>query len=225
MQTVWVGMLNVAYARIGSGTMSVMRKWWLNLRGGRAIGGGGRQRRSAFVREVIPKHGVGVELGVQYGDFSRELLELAEPERLHLVDVWYLAGREWEWEEERDRSTINALKGVLDAFEDELVSRRVVLHIGTDLDVLTDLPDYYLDWAYIDTAHVYEHVTILLEVLKAKVKPTGVICGDDWRPDPENPHHGVTKAVQGFLDREPSYELIYSSAGDAQWAIARRGRL
>jgi hypothetical protein len=202
--------------------MSVMRKW-LSRRGGRVIRTG-RQRREAFVREVIPKHGVGVELGVQYGDFSRELLELADPERLHLVDVWYLAGKEWQWEEDRDRSTINALKGILDAFADELIGRRVVLHIGTDLDVLTDLPDYYLDWAYIDTAHVYEHVTILLEVLKAKVKPTGVICGDDWRPDPDNPHHGVAKAVTAFLDREPDYELIYASAQDAQWAIARGPR-
>ncbi|MGH2951485.1 MAG: class I SAM-dependent methyltransferase [Solirubrobacterales bacterium] len=169
---------------------------------------------------MIPKHGVGVELGVQYGDFSAELMELADPERLHLVDVWFLAGKEWLWEDSRDRSTINALKGILERFEDELVSRRVVLHIGTDLEVLAGFPDDYLDWVYIDTAHVYEHVTMLLELLKAKVKRTGIVAGDDWRPDPENPHHGVTKAVLAFVEREPGYELIYSSATDGQWAIA-----
>ena len=35
---------------------------------------------------LIPKGGVGAELGVWQGDFSARILQIAEPSRLHLID-------------------------------------------------------------------------------------------------------------------------------------------
>jgi hypothetical protein len=183
--------------------------------------GSARPPRATFVEEVIPRRGVGAELGVQRGDFSQKLLELAAPRRLHLVDLWYQLGAEWHWGEGEARSAIAALVRVIGRFANELVGGRVVLEIGDDLDVLTGFEDDYLDWAYVDTSHDYEHTMRELELLQAKVKPGGLIAGDDWLPEPEHPHHGVCRAVREFVDRHP-YELIYAGEDDLQWAIRSR---
>ena len=38
--------------------------------------------------KVVPKHTVGAELGVYVGEFSQHLLDIVDPTRLYLVDVW-----------------------------------------------------------------------------------------------------------------------------------------
>jgi SAM-dependent methyltransferase len=170
------------------------------------------------VRATLPSGGVGAELGVHRGEFAAELLELAQPTRLHLIDLWYLFGREWHWGEGEERSTIGALKGVLDRFEDDLVSGRVVLHIGDDLELLPSFPDAYFDWVYVDSIHVYEHAIRELGLLSRKVRPGGVIAGDDWIEDTSHPHHGVERAVRKFVGSGRG-ELVYANADDLQWAV------
>ncbi|HEX2127640.1 MAG TPA: class I SAM-dependent methyltransferase [Solirubrobacterales bacterium] len=188
------------------------------LRDWRKRRGDSRPPRADFIREVLPTGGGAAELGVHRGDFAAELLDLAKPERLHLVDLWYLFGHQWHWGEGKERSTIGALKGVLDRFEDDLVAGRVVLHIGDDLELLPSFPDGYFDWVYVDSVHVYEHAQRELALLAAKVRPGGVIAGDDWIEDPSHPHHGVSKAVSEFAQGGGG-ELVYSSADDLQWAL------
>jgi hypothetical protein len=176
------------------------------------------------VRDVLPSGGIAAELGVYKGDFSRELLDLAKPERLHLVDLWYLFGREWHFGRRSDRSTVGALKQVLDRCADELVSGRVRLHIGDDLVILETFPDRYFDWVYVDSVHAYEHTRLELEILTRKVKKGGLITGDDWIEDPAHPHHGVCRAVREFVAAAPA-ELVYAGAEDLQWALRNPGPL
>jgi hypothetical protein len=141
------------------------------------------------------------------------------PSKLYLVDCWYLlVGREWHWGK-GNRNVIDGLCQVLHTMEHELVSGRAVLIIDKDIDALRKMPDASLNWAYIDTSHQYDHTMEELELLKAKVTRGGVICGDDWREDPNHPHHGVCRAVREFLAREPAMrgpEIDYPSA---QWLI------
>jgi hypothetical protein len=145
-----------------------------------------------------------------------------QPERLHLVDPWYLVGTEWAWEH-GDRSTIHALNGVLQAFEGELAHGQVVLNIAYDQDFLPTLPDAYFDWIYLDTTHAYEQTKLELQLLQKKVKPSGVIAGDDWQPDPSHPHHGVYRAVQEVL-AEGKYQMLYVDTHNLQWVIGRANR-
>lgn len=166
---------------------------------------------------MLPKGGVAAEIGVQRGDFTGELLELAEPRRLHLLDLWYLLGKEWHWGE-GDRSTTGALIEVIRRFEDELVEGRVVLNVGDDLEQLETFDDHYFDWVYLDSSHIYEHTRLELDVLARKVKPGGLIAGDDWIPEPTHPHHGVFRAVSELV-AGGGYELVYASEDDLQWAI------
>ena len=192
-----------------------MLRQWLKRRGEP------RPPRADFIRTVLPRGGVAAELGVHRGDFAAELLELADPTRLHLIDLWYLFGREWHWGEGKERSTIGALKGILDRFEDDLVSGRAVLHIGDDLEVLPAFPDAYFDWVYVDSVHVYEHAVRELDLLATKVKPAGIIAGDDWLEDPAHPHHGVARAVREFAQAGRG-DLVYADPADLQWALRLR---
>lgn len=177
------------------------------------------RNRVGFVEKFIPRDGVGAELGVYCGDFTRILLDVAMPARLHLVDLWELLGPSWEHWGIHGPDTCEALTRVRSLYADEIDRGQVQVHQADDLSWLASLPDDSLDWAYIDTSHTYEHCAKELPLAAAKVKPGGLICGDDWMTDPTHPHHGVLVAVTEFLEREP-FELIYAGE-DLQWAIGR----
>jgi Methyltransferase domain len=179
--------------------------------------------REEFLRRTIPANGVGAELGVFKGTFTRTLLETTRAKKLYIVDPWHRLGARWDWAA-GDRSTINALRRILHEHRDNLVTGRLELVIDTDLAFLERLEDGALDWAYVDTTHEYEQTKAELDLLQRKVKPDGVIAGDDWQPNPSHRHHGVCRAVREFVAMRP-FELFYSSENDFQWAIRSTTRL
>jgi hypothetical protein len=175
--------------------------------------------RTAFVDQVLPKGGIGAELGVFKGAFSPVLFEQARPSRLHLVDPWYLLTAEWTWGA-GDPSTVHALRRILKRWQRQIDNGSVVVNVGDDRQVLASFDDGYLDWAYVDSSHAYGHTVDELSLLDRKVRPGGVIAGDDWQPDPDHRHHGVYRAVIEFTDTHP-YDVIYASNDDHQWALRR----
>jgi len=176
--------------------------------------------RRFFVQTYIPKNSIGAELGVHKGFFTRTLLQFAIPKVLHLIDPWYKLSSEWTWSGGK-KCTVEGLIGVYRAYKKEVKSGQVVIHVDGDLEVLASFPDHYLDWVYVDSSHEYHHTCQELDVLYRKVKPTGVITGDDWLSDPEHGHHGVCRAVREFVE-SAGYEFAYSSDADKQWAIRRK---
>lgn len=177
------------------------------------------QMRGQILQRLVPSNSVGAEIGVHKGRFIRAILDMIKPTKLHLIDPWYLFGKEWQWAQ-GNRSTMEALIGILRAYEEELINSSVVLHIGYDLDILPTFPDQYFDWVYLDTSHQYEQTKRELELLKLKTKADGIIAGDDWHTDPDNMHHGVCQAVREFVENEP-YEIVYADESNKQWAIRR----
>lgn len=174
--------------------------------------------RAKIFNEVIPKYGIGVELGVYKGTLSKFILSTNQPRRLHLVDPWWKYAASWHWAI-GDRSTVRSLGALIIALEDEIASGRVEIHIETSQSALEAFEDNYLDWAYVDSTHDYEQTKIELALLNRKVKPRGIIAGDDWRENPKHIHHGVYRAVQEFLIEEPSYRLVFQEQD--QWALSQ----
>lgn len=180
------------------------------------------RNRGPFVDKFIPKNSVGAELGVYCGHFTKVLLDIAKPEKLFLVDLWDLHGESWEDWGIKGPSTRAALHDLLKRYCWEIAADRIAVCAADDLVWLTRFPDNYFDWVYIDTSHTYEHCIAELPIVAAKVKPDGIITGDDWESDPNHPHHGVFLAVTEFVEREP-YDLVYAADnGDGQWAIKSR---
>lgn len=176
--------------------------------------------RGPLVAQYLPKNGIGAELGVLKGNFSRILLKYTQAKELHLIDPWYFLDAHWSWAG-GNTSTVDAVCKVLSENKEDINNRRVFVHIQDDIQVLKSFPDSYFDWVYIDSSHAYLHTVMELYVLKDKVKSNGVIGGDDWRPDPTHRHHGVYKAVVEFMV-EYGYEMIYSSEENLQWFIKKK---
>jgi hypothetical protein len=80
--------------------------------------------RKSFVSQIIPRGGVGAELGVHKGYFTELLLEVTQPRRLHLVDPWYLLCGEWVWAG-GNRSTTDAVRNIIKRYAKQLVAGRV----------------------------------------------------------------------------------------------------
>jgi hypothetical protein len=181
-----------------------------------------RQRNAArgeVLGQWLPKYGVGAELGVFQGRFSRTLLDLTDADRLHLIDPFYFLTAEWHWGW-GNRNTVDVLIQILLEFKLEIETARVFVHVANDVPTLQQFDDQYLDWAYIDSSHQYEHTVKELDVLESKVKPEGIIAGDDWRPDPAHRHHGVCKAVSERV-ATGRYLLLGADEKTTQWAIKR----
>jgi hypothetical protein len=176
--------------------------------------------RYPLMEKYLPKDGIGAELGVLKGDFSRILLDSTAARELHLIDPWYYLDAEWSWSG-GNPSTVDAVINILTEFKKEIEIRKVFVHIQDDRVVLNQFPDKYFDWIYIDSSHAYEHTVEELVIIKSKIKDNGIICGDDWRPDPAHRHHGVYKAVVEFM-ADNQWELIYSNENNLQWFIQRK---
>ena len=183
----------------------------------------GRPRRERFLRN-LPKHTVGAEIGVFRGQFTRHILDIVRPSRLHLVDAWWLlyGERYPDWGAYTDHGRL----GTREAYEEvrEIVRRHdragaAVIHVASDLECLEGFPPETFDWVYLDSSHEYEHTQRELALLLPRMKRDGVICGDDWHDDPAHEHHGVARAVREFCEREGW--ALASRDAFGQWLIRR----
>jgi predicted O-methyltransferase YrrM len=139
------------------------------------------------VASKLPKNGVGAEIGVFRGDFSAQLLKLARPERIHLIDPW-----------QNKLSDGDALHdGVCRRFAGEIQRGTVVVHRAPSAEVATTLEP--LDWVYVDGNHSYENVSADLTGYFSLLKPGGIIAGDDYGVDGCSWGDGVRQAVDEFV--------------------------
>lgn len=160
--------------------------------------------------EALPKGGVVAEVGVAFGDFTKQILMRNKPKKLHLVDMW---------EGERYQA---GLPRVLDRFAAEIASGMINVHRGYSTERLADFSDGYFDWIYIDTDHTYATTRDELLLAARKVKPTGHIAGHDFTSG--NPVRAVPYGVIGacnehcvnngweyaFLTLEPSGHFSFA---------------
>jgi methyltransferase family protein len=174
-----------------------------------------RRERTRLLRR-LPKGSVGVEIGVWAGDLSAAILRAVRPVRLHLLDPWAFApdeSYEQAWyggaragsQAEMDE----VYKRVLQRFETEIADGAVVIHRSTSADAAVGFEDASLDWVYVDGNHLYEYVRTDLELFAPKLRPGGLLAGDDygaagWWDD------GVRRAVDSFLlTQAGAYEPVF----------------
>lgn len=137
------------------------------------------------VMECFARRGVGVELGVHLGLNARDLLRVTRPTKLHLVDPWAEmrgADHENSWYERVDQAEMDGYHdAVVKMFTPHIRRGTVEIHRMMSWDAMAQFADNSLDWVYVDADHSYEAVKRDLETCYAKVKPGGMIGGDDYK--------------------------------------------
>lgn len=161
-----------------------------------------------FLLKELPLHSVGCELGVWKGDFSEEILKLVKPATLFLIDPWlYQPEYSTSWygggvaKTQQDMDDIHdAVKVRVSGYSDVEIIRKKTEELSNEI------PDGLLDWVYIDGNHQYEFVLNDLRTFCPKVKPGGIICGDDYGRGKGAP---ITRAVKAFLE-DGSCEMVWT---------------
>jgi predicted O-methyltransferase YrrM len=145
------------------------------------------------ILELLPKGSICCEVGVGEAVFSREILNEVQPRRLHLVEI--------------DPHRIERARN---RFVSEVAAGQVETHLGDSTEMLSQFPDHYFDWVYLDASTTYELVRGDLEVCRTRVKETGWIIVHNyiyWDHVIDR-KYGVMEATNEFCIAH-DYELIY----------------
>lgn len=146
-------------------------------------------------------HGIGCEVGVLRGNFSKHLLKHWNCKKLHLVDAWETY-TEYDERFHEHKDNYNYTLNHLKEYEERVVFNKGFSHV-----VVTNFDDAMFDFIYIDANHSYEGCKQDLNVYWNKLKPGGIIMGDDYHLEPietvnfgkGNCIFGVNKAVNEFI--------------------------
>lgn len=130
-------------------------------------------------RSLLPNDPTICELGVYNGDLSRELFQIFKPHKFYLVDT----------DTDKIDPTI------------KLHPRAVIKH-GLSWEILNKLPDYSIDYLYVDADHSAYGVRNDIIAAHVKIKPGGIIQFNDYctfSPG-ENIPYGVLNLVNSYIE-------------------------
>ena len=180
------------------------------------------------ILQCLPKNGIGAEIGVAQGAYSEQILQLANPQALHLIDPWshlepgsdllegnaLLSGISQRIESGTSVFEMPPQNTIGDSQFEEVVTRfasdkRVHLHRQYSYKAVQDFPEQYFDFVYVDGNHNYEFVLRDLHDFSGKLKPGGLLFGHDFFEDQfaRDNHYGVIDAVNSFVKRT-NYRLF-----------------
>lgn len=177
----------------------------------------------AVVLDALPRGSVGAEIGVWKGDFSALLLSHCAPRRLYLVDPWSFdpsfGDSLFGGEAARSQADMDAICDSVKArFSAEIASGVVQVRRDDSAGLAAEIPDGSLDWVYIDGNHDFEFVLADLRRLAPKVRPGGLVCGDDYGTTGTWWGDGVTRAVMTFV-REA--DVVVRAVHNHQFVLVR----
>jgi hypothetical protein len=160
------------------------------------------------ILQRIKAGGIAAEVGVQTGRFSRTILHLCRPSRLHLIDL--------------DLRSF----AIGDQFRSEIDAGVVHLHEGDSSTILQGFPDAYFDFIYIDGDHTYDGVKRDIQAARGKVNESGYLLFNDytyWSPA-ECMRYGVIQAVNE-LCLEGDWEPVFFALAPCMYCdVALRRR-
>lgn len=171
------------------------------------LGAASRQLRGHHrdgILKDISAHAVCAEIGVWKGEFSEKILATARPRELHLVDPWLFDPR---YPSRWYGGSAAKSQADMDEIYEDVVRKfkdypHVLIHRMASESFAASLDDEYFDWVYIDANHSYEEVKKDLELWHKRVKPGGMIVGDDYSWRDENGDYPVKRAFHEFTSSQ-----------------------
>jgi hypothetical protein len=166
-----------------------------------------------------------MEIGVQYGDFSKQIFEILNPDKLYLIDPFEnlvdpITKNEYysTFNHKTVYSDDLCLASVMDKLGTAVNEGFVIIDKNLSTDAVRNYTDDYLDFIYIDACHIYDAVLWDLENYISKLKPGGIMAGHDYG----DPLFGVTQAVDEFCLKY-NYQITLLNTGTmpgGDWALS-----
>lgn len=159
-------------------------------------------------------NGIGVELGVQTGEYSETILKKWNGKELILIDIWKEIAAELYCDvanvsQDKQRDNLAKTFDKIYPFGDKATIIRADGNRAVSL-----FADNTLDFVYIDANHSYNAVTHDIALWYPKVKKGGYLCGHDY------PYIDVKKAVDEFCVKN-NYTLLISTDDWSSWFIKK----
>lgn len=159
--------------------------------------------------------GTGVEIGVAEGWFSSKVMELGRVKKMYGVDPYtpHQGYRDYTRE-----TTYNRLRTNAHARLDKYPNYEFIEEFSTG--AVKRFDGNSLDFVYIDGDHSYEAVTEDITEWIKKVKPGGIIAGDDYiRSNRDKRFYDVIRAVDEYCihNNIPELFLFHRGRNPTNW--------
>jgi hypothetical protein len=151
-----------------------------------------RDRETIFAS--LPRGGIGAEIGVDWGEFSKVIFQRAEPRLLYLIDCWEEQPVEIYGHDPANSAHDVKYKQCLRWFATNEQIRMIKAY---SLDAAPCFPDQYFDWLYIDANHLQCYADI--RAWWPKVKSGGWMMGHDYVTGGVGDYITVAKDVDRFV--------------------------
>ncbi len=183
------------------------------------------------ILKYMPKNAIVAEVGVAYGEFTRKILSVMEPQKFYAIDYYSQDNphRTYMGRDDFKTSNLTHYEWYKKEFEKEIESGLLEMKQGFSWDVLETFPDDFFDYVYLDACHEYDAVKKDVEVLYRKVKKNGIIAFNDYNsycmtiePTRKNAYFGVPAVVNEFVGRTKSEVLFLSLARHSSYDIVIR---
>lgn len=120
-----------------------------------------------------------LELGVYRGDFAQKLLKNCDSiKKYYMIDPWRHLD-DWEKPANKENNIFEQFLSETKEKTEFAAQKRIILQ-GKTTEVVDQIPDAELDFAYIDGDHTLRGISIDLIRLFPKVRDGGWIGGDDF---------------------------------------------
>lgn len=134
--------------------------------------------RTAFLADLC-RNRICVEVGVEAGYYSQQILDHGQPSVLHLVDLWRTQPVEIYTDTANvDQDTFDRMYAAL---QGKHINDPRVRFLRMDSTWAAELfRDKSLDWVYLDANHAKPAVLRDLAAWWRKIRPGGWLCGHDY---------------------------------------------
>jgi len=168
-----------------------------------------RGDRRAAILQTIPENAVCAEIGVWKGDFSERIRATERLHALHLIDPWrFVPSYPQRWyggSAARNQNDMDRIhQDVVHRFANDPC---VHIHRLDSVSAASRFDDAALNWVYVDADHSYQAVLTDLEAWAPKIKPGGMLAGDDYTWQDEEGTYSVKRAVQDFVAQRSPHEM------------------
>lgn len=143
--------------------------------------------------EMFSRRAKGAEIGVWEGGFSEKICRAHPRVQLICVDPW--KPQKGYLEVKNDAARMDAAYA---SAQQRLQAYDCTFMRMTSLEAAAKVADASLDFIYVDSNHLFDHVIADINAWTPKVKVGGIISGHDYFENPDKPFIQVKAAIDHY---------------------------